>query len=143
MTHFKVVTKDRHSVMAGGTYREHYKAGERKVAKSGTMGFLVFDDYNDAERFHHWYQDENRYGGPCIIIEVRGIGESSKPEFVSSNTDSVGLDIYYRAHHKAKRAMSTVSVERQREYLSLVDRRILTNLPPTGTVCFNEIEVLT
>jgi len=108
---YKVVERtERTSCIASGEYELYYPKGAIVEAPKGTMGIFCFETLKDAEDFAK--KGER-------ILEVEGIGESYKPNFVVS----LRYPEYFR------------------KYKNLGD--YCKKRPIKGTICFKKVKVLT
>ena len=86
---YKVVTSNRNSIYAKGSYCVKYPVGALVRAKEGTLGLMVFPEREDAEWFQHDIISAN------IILKVEVCGEGIVPEFISEGITGSSLDLFY------------------------------------------------
>lgn len=86
---YKVVTKDRKSCLATGSYCRNYFRDSVVEAPSGTLGIMTFRLKEQAREFaaDTW---------EWMVIRVKGIGESTRPRTIANNPSQIGLDKFYQ-----------------------------------------------
>ncbi len=117
---YKIVTKDRKSVMAtryvDGKYVQKYLVGARVRAMDHTMGFMVFPKRKDAEYFRNIHSLDN-----CLIIQVRVFGDCIVPNYISCGVLERSIKEFYS---------------------SIEGYELYKIIPPRGTVCYKELEAI-
>lgn len=115
---YKVVMKTRESCSACGKYKLKYEKGDIVKAVSGTLGIFVFNCESLAKLFKEMFPGK---GVLMEVIKVRVIGQARSPVSISSSIYETGIERFYKGIH---------------------DTTYGQMLPPHGTMCYPEVEVL-
>ena len=121
---YKVVKKrSRCSAVVDGNspYGLKYLPGTKVTAKEGTFGIMTFVEKYQANSFAYhlgWSNIHERE--KCIVITVETIGRGKYPKIISSMTETINLDSFYKDDNYWKRE----------------------TVPPDGTMCYPAVKVL-
>jgi len=127
MNLYKVVHKDRRSLMATGKYCLEYRDGEVVNALSGTLGLMLFGNIDTAKNFASSnFFTKNDY----MIIVVSPLNDVSEKQSICNFTYEKDLDEYYKLDDLGN------------EPIWVGDKYIFNIQTPPGTVFCNSVLVI-
>lgn len=118
MIRYKAVTRNRKSLIVEGKYELTYKKGSVVKAMKNTLGIMCFKTEETAIAYMADVGHLHPLGPR--IIEVMTKGKGSRPPLMSIFTNDKDLDGFYS-----------------------IGITISTAAPPKGTVCYQQVKVLT
>jgi hypothetical protein len=95
---YKVVKrKTRMSAMINGNskYARRYLDGEKVYAHENSLGILLFETLEAADRWVSYWNEMEESQVDLIILKVIPIGRGKRIEWVSSRIDTEALDYFY------------------------------------------------
>jgi hypothetical protein len=147
---YKVVTRnDRYSFSyfhwkrpdETNMYIFEYHKGKIVKAIKGTVGIMCFKEKIFAKHFMiSQHRSFSYYLQYLMVIEVRPIGRVKHPRQISGVLTPVAITDFYKRFKKVNKFRP--SDEEIRDNSNRLDRLWISN-PPQGTVCYDEVEVLT
>uniref|UniRef100_A0A6M3JRX3 Uncharacterized protein n=1 Tax=viral metagenome TaxID=1070528 RepID=A0A6M3JRX3_9ZZZZ len=117
MIRWKTVREDRTSCYSPLGYARKYLVGKTVKAKKGTLGLMCFETHTDAAIFAFVHN--------LKVIKVRTKSRGKRPKHIAPG----GFTLRYKANFDAFYRAPRRSMELRH--------------PPSGTICYQSVEVLT
>lgn len=145
---YKVVTRDdRYSFSyfhqkKVNLYILEYHKGRIVKAVKGSVGIMCFEEEIFAKDFMiEQHRSFGHYFQNLMIIKVRPIGEVKHPSQISGVLSPIAINDFYK---RFKRINEFRPSDKEIEDINkrFGDDRLWICSPPQGTVCYNEVEVL-